>query len=178
MERNRSIASLFQKIGLDLFYTRHALLIGEDQGVKEDWFKTCVKSAFETDGNLPREINCRDDGTFDFIALNFTLEFIQNDMFAFDQLCRLLSSSGILQICFMDAQKNQATQSFNDINSSPWKTHHIYGGDLVEYFECQTKGIFSMQIEEFDPSTKQKQLIHLFFKSEDEVMRLSKKSCV
>jgi hypothetical protein len=132
-----------------------------DSAIDPRWFKSYEVSIYGGKNSLDLQSIDRPNGSYDFITLNHVLEFIPNDQGAFSELLRISSSVGVLQVCF-SAPLSRLKSLDYDPPTGPHKAWHLYGQDLVKRFDCAKRGLTVLEVEEVDPCTGSRDVVHFF----------------
>lgn len=171
LERHRVLRKILQGLPIGFLEWRKVLQFSHDQGLDRQFFPHLELSIFEGENSLDLQVIDRPEESYDFISLNHVLESVPDDRAAFSELCRILSPKGILQICFGSPLSRDKTVDLPE-PMYDWKAYHLYGVDLVERFRCKENGVYPLVIEETDPCTHVRQVVHLFLKDAEDAMRI------
>jgi hypothetical protein len=171
LERHRILRRVFQGLPLGWLDWRRGLQFSTDHGIDPGWFKHYEVSVFGGTNSLDMQEIARPDGSYDFISLNHVLESVPNDRAAFDELCRVLSPAGIIQVCFGGTESRERTIDL-ERPMFDWAAHHLYGRDVRERFGCAEKGLTVLVVEESDPCTGMREIVHLFMKRAEDAQRV------
>ena len=171
LERQRILRRVFQALPIGFLDWRRGLQFSPDTSIDARRFRNYEVSVYGGENSLDiQKINRKDD-SYDFVTLNHVLEFIPDDRKAFNELVRVLSPRGILQICFSAPMSREISQDF-DIPFGPHEAWHLYGRDLAKRFDCNALGLTVLAIEEADPCTGTREIVHLFLKAPSDAMRI------
>lgn len=110
-------------------------------------------------GELLHQLAAREDGLYDFIALVHVLEFQDDDRAVFEQLLRLLSPRGVLQVCFVDPLLRLETAPASGSMGSPLR---LYGRDVFVHFRCERLHVHMTVDDVADPGTGVIMPVHFF----------------
>ena len=171
LERHRILRQIFQALPLGFLDWRRGLQFSPDQGIDQRWFRSYEVSIFGGENSLDIQSLDRSDDSYDFISLNHVLESVPDDIAGFDELCRVLSPSGLMQITFGSSDIREKTIELPE-PTFEWKAHHLYGRDLLNRFKCSEKGLNALVVEETDPCTGVREVVHLFMKDAGDAMRI------
>lgn len=161
LERHRAAGRLLQSMPVDYLDWRRALLVGAERGADQRWFRHCDVAPSSAPGMLAPDLDNYDDGSYDFIALVQVLEYLDNDQAGFEQLLRLLSPLGLLQVCFIEPR----TRPWTSIQTGPaGSVRRWYGRDLFRHFRCLARQLHMTMKEVADPGTGQVLPVHFFYK--------------
>lgn len=161
LERQRAIRSLIQALPIGMLSWRNCLQVREDVALASNYFNSHKLLKFDAKTNISLESLPALDGSFDFIYLNYVLEFVPNDLQVFDEMLRVLSPKGILLICFVAPHSREQSTT---LNAAPPAQLRAYGRDLKKHLGCQQKNLFMLEVTIPDPWTKLRQVVHLFCK--------------
>lgn len=171
LERQRIIRKIFQSFPIGFLDWRRGLQFSADNSVDPSWFRTYEVSIFGGENSLDIQSITREPDTYDFISANHVLEFIPDARLAFDELFRILSQKGIIQISFSAPMIRNSTEDF----STPFGPHgafHLFGKDIISYFNCASKGLVTLAILDSDPCTGVKEIVHLFIRQPRDAMKI------
>ena len=171
LERHRILRQIFQALPFGFLDWRRGLQFSPDQGIDPRWFRSYEVSIFDGENHLDIQSLDRADNSYDFISLNHVLESVPDDIAGFDELCRVLSPSGLMQITFGSSDIREKTIELPE-PTFEWKAHHLYGRDLLNRFKCSVKGLNALVVEETDPCTGVREVVHLFTKDAAVAMRI------
>ncbi|UJP06180.1 MAG: methyltransferase domain-containing protein [Nitrosomonas sp.] len=171
LERHRIIRWLFQALPVGFLDWRNAIQFSRDQSICGNWFRSFEVSDFDGNNSIDLQAINRPDGVLDFISLNHVLESVPNDCLAFSELCRVLSPHGVMQICFGSPMSRELTVDLGKPQFD-WKAYHLYGRDLTARLRCHDLGITVLAVEEMDPCTEVREVVHFFFKNPVDALKL------
>jgi hypothetical protein len=169
LERHRIVRRVFQALPMALLAARDGLQFGTDPGIDANWFRHY--EVYDNKSGLDAQVIDQPDGSYGFISLNHVLERVPDDIRAFGELCRVLSDDGILQICFGAVMERKTTQQLAEAHQD-WGTLRLYGRDLAQHFGCAERGISVLAVEEEDPCTGVREVVHFFFKRQSDAQRM------
>jgi hypothetical protein len=172
LERQRIVRKLFQALPLGFIDWRRGLQFSPDPGVCADQFRHYEVSVYGGQNSLDMQAIARADGAYDFISFNHVLEFVPDDLQGFAEMARVLSSDGMMQACF-SAPTARTTSVDYATPFGPHQAWHLYGTDLAQRFECEKRGLHILAVEEADPCTGAREIVHFFLKNPQDVQRLT-----
>lgn len=171
LERQRIARRIFQGLPLGFLNWRKGLQFSPDNAINPKWFREYEVSVFGGENSIDIQAIERDAARYDFVSFSHVLEFIPNARRAFDELLRILSSEGIIQACFSTPLAREVTQDF----SEPFGQHsawHLFGKDIISYFDLAKKGVIMLAVEETDPCTGVREVVHLFTRQPRDAMKI------
>ncbi|MET0383581.1 MAG: methyltransferase domain-containing protein [Burkholderiaceae bacterium] len=162
LERHRVASRALQGLPKDFLDWRRALLVKPEREDDPTPFRRCDLALADGSGDLLRDLAAREDGLYDFIGLVHVLEYLDNDRFGFEQLIRLLSPRGLLQVCFVDPQ----ARPWTSIATGPAGTaRRRYGRDVSTHFRCLGLRVHMTVAEVADPGTGVVLPVHFFYRN-------------
>jgi SAM-dependent methyltransferase len=171
LERQRILRRVFQALPLGFLDWRRGLQFSPDQGLDPQWFRHYEVSVYGGPNSLDMQAIARPDASIDFVSFNHVLEFIPDDRAAFAEIVRILAPRGILQACFSAPLSRPSSQDY-DRPFGPHAAWHLYGMDLGQRFQCKERGLTLVAVEETDPCTGVREVVHLFCKDPVDASRL------
>ena len=161
LERHRSIRALMERLGGPFLTSRRYLQFSHDMSLDPSMFDTYERSIYGGDNSLDLQAIAKPDCGYDFISANHVIEFIPDDRRAFDELVRILSHSGVLQICFATPFSREKSLHYDE-PEGPQGNLHRYGRDVVDYFTAGRHHVYSVAASLPDPVTGSAEPIHFF----------------
>lgn len=171
LERHRIVRRVFEALPVGFLNARKGLQFSADPGVRPEWFQHYEVSEYGVRNSLDAQAIDRPDGSYGFISLNHVLESVPDDVQAFSELCRILRDDGVIQVCFGGVMERAATQELVEPRHE-WGTRRLYGRDVVQRFQCAERGISVLAVEEEDPCTGVREVVHFFFKRQVDARRV------
>lgn len=161
LERHRVASYALQALPKDFLDWRRALLVNPQRTDDPTPFQHCeVVQAIASSG-LMRDLAAREDGRYDFITLIHVLEFLDDDRFVFEELLRLLSPRGVLQVCFVDPFSRPETAIATDADGA---ARRWYGRDVFNHFNCSELRVQMTAKKISDPGTGVVLPVHFFYR--------------
>lgn len=171
LERQRIVRRIFQALPIGFLEWRRGLQFSADPGIDPRWFCAYETSIYGGANSLDIQAIERADANVDFISFSHVLEFVRDDRRAFAELVRILSPAGAIQACFSAPFSRDVSEDF-DAPSGPHQAWHLYGKDLASRFACASGGLTVLAIEESDPCTGVREIVHIFLKRPADAMRI------
>ncbi len=171
LERQRIVRQLFQALPLGFIDWRRGLQFSPDPGVCASQFRSYEVSVYGGENSIDMQSIARDDGSYDFISFNHVLEFVRDDLTGFSEMVRVLSPRGIIQACFSSPYSREMSIDYN-VPFGPHEAWHLYGLDLASRFSCAQHGLTSFAVEDADPCTGVREIVHFFCKDENDARRM------
>ena len=171
LERQRVVRSVFQALPIGFLDWRRVLQFSSDRGLNPSWFRKYEVSVYGGENSLDIQAIDRPDASYDLLTLNHVLEFVPDDLKGFSELVRILSPRGIMQVCFSAPSSRELSQDFSE-PFGPHQAWHLYGKDLHTRFRCAANGLTVVELQEIDPCTGVREVVHLFFKDAAEARRV------
>ncbi|MBS0356715.1 MAG: class I SAM-dependent methyltransferase [Proteobacteria bacterium] len=171
LERHRIVRRVFEALPVGFLNARKGLQFSADPGVLPAWFQHYEVSEYGGQNSLDAQAIDRSDGSYGFISLNHVLESVPDDVRAFGELCRILGDDGVIQVCFGGVMDRATTQELAEPRHE-WGTRRLYGRDVPQRFQCVERGISVLAVEEEDPCTGVREVVHFFFKRRGDALRV------
>ncbi|UJP06182.1 MAG: methyltransferase domain-containing protein [Nitrosomonas sp.] len=171
LERQRIVRRIFQGLPIGFLDWRKGLQFSPDNSLNPKWFREYEISIYGGENSMDIQSIDRNAADYNFVSFNHVLEFIPDACRAFDELFRILSPDGILQACFSSPLLRETSRDFEE-PFGPHSAWHLFGKDIVSYFNLARKGIIALAIEETDPCTGVREVVHLFIRQPKDAMRI------
>ena len=171
LERQRIVRRILQAAPVGFLSWRRGLQFSADPSISPGWFRHYEISTYGGENSLDIQNIARDAGSYDFISFSHVIEFVQNDLAAFAEMVRVLSPQGMIQACFSAPQLRERSEDYAT-PSGPHQAWHLYGMDVTARFAGLESQLVALVVEETDPCTNIRELVHLFFKRPSDSMRM------
>jgi hypothetical protein len=166
LERQRTLRRVLQAFPPGFLDWRHVLQVSRDNGLPDGVFARVDAQAADGDAFLA---SSGAEPEVDLLVFSHFLEYVRDDLGVFAGMARRLSSRGFMLGCFA-APWARASSVIGD--EAPGNgPRRLYGRDLARRFRCTEPGLTVVAVEEPDPCTGSKEVIHLFFKDADDAAR-------
>jgi SAM-dependent methyltransferase len=160
LERHRVASRALQALPRNFLDWRRALLVNPQRKDDPMPFRHCDIAQATAPGALLRDLAAREDGLYDFIVLLHVLEHQDDDRAVFEQLVRLLSPRGVMQVCFVDPH----LRPWTSIATGPaGSLRRWYGRDVSSHFRCPTLQVHVKVDDVTDPGTGVVMPVHFFY---------------
>jgi SAM-dependent methyltransferase len=170
LERHRVVHKLMRALPNGFLNWRVAIQFSGDPSMQAKWFRSLEISEYGGENSIDVQKIARADGCFDFISANHVLETVPDDITGFNEMARVLSPNGILQVTFGAIMDRTRTEDLVQPRFE-WKTVHNYGRDVDERFRVRELGLSSLVVGDVDPCTGTREFVHFYFKSATDRMR-------
>lgn len=173
LERQRIMHAVLEALPNGFLDKRTALRIGHHNGESESWFRLLHRVPFASGRSQTLDTAEFPDGSIDFISFNHLLEFVGDARGTFGELLRLLSPTGVMLGSFATPMARLQSEDFD----KPVGVHgarHLFGQDLDRYFDCASQHVAVLAIEETDPCTDVREVVHLFVRQGPDLARIRK----
>lgn len=174
LERHRIVRQFYDAIPPEFLGSARALQFSDDPASPRERFQSVEVSQFGGDNSLDMSHIDREDGKYDWIVANHVLEHVEDDFAAIRELLRVVSEEGTIQLTV--PSPSSALETW-DLAEPELNTHgHLrgYGSDLPLRFAGELTGCSGLQVVCLDKPTQRWDVIYLFFKSHDTMIKIGK----
>jgi predicted SAM-dependent methyltransferase len=107
-----------------------ALQISEDKAINPGWFASLELSVYGGSNSIDIQNIDRLDQSYDIVICNHVLEHVKNDMEALQNLMRIASQHGFLQLSVPDPVRRSQTADWGYPNWTQHGHYRLYGKDV------------------------------------------------
>lgn len=174
LERHRAVRQVFDAIPAEELSTAHALQFSNDSAPPKERFKSFEVSQFGGDNSLDMTQIDREDGSYQWVVANHVLEHVDNDHAAIQELLRILSDEGAIQLTVPSPSTALVTWEIPGVELNCHQHRRGYGSDLPLRFAKDLNRCFGLQIICQDKPTGGWDVVYLFFKSRHKMLKIGK----
>ena len=159
LERHRAIRAAYQPLH-DLLASRACLHFARDISIEPGWFAKYESSQFGGHNSLDVTAIDRPDATYDWLILNHVLEHVADDTAAIDELGRVATPTGVIQITIPDPANTLTTDDWGYADPKRNEHYRTYGSDFPARIRAAFAGS-AIQVVAADPVTGDHEIIYL-----------------
>jgi Methyltransferase domain len=167
LERHRALHEIYLQLRNYIpFNTMSALQISEDKAINPGWFASLELSVYGGSNSIDIQNIDRLDQSYDIVICNHVLEHVKNDMEALQNLMRIASQHGFLQLSVPDPVRRSQTADWGYPNWTQHGHYRLYGKDIEEKFkQAFSQDIHQVQVFSADPVTGMSDVFFFFTRS-------------
>lgn len=173
LERHRTLRKFYGRL-LTVMNLREfsCLQISDDRSVERGWFATHAVSVFGGQHSLDVQSLPMASGSYDCVICNHVLEHVADDLRAMEELYRVVSGRGFLQVGVPDPVRAPKTDDWGYPRAEDHGHFRRYGIDIVAKLRSVLGDGAMVRVVEADPVTGMNDLIFVLTRSDDVVRKL------
>jgi SAM-dependent methyltransferase len=172
LERHRVVRQVYDAIPTEELNSTHALQFSNDSAAPKERFQSFEVSQFGGDNSLDMTHIDRKNGSYEWVIANHVLEHVDNDHSAIQELLRILSDDGTIQLTVPTPSTALETWEIAGTGLNCHQHRHGYGSDLPLRFAAELSSCFGLQIVCQDVPTDRWDVVYLFFKSRQKMLNI------
>ncbi|GAA0423749.1 hypothetical protein GCM10009133_35380 [Cocleimonas flava] len=165
LERHRLIRTVWEKIPADFLSQKKVLQFSLDPSVDSAWFQEHEISIYEHRNSIDLQNINREDASYDVVICNQILEHVADDKKAFNEILRVLTDDGFLQMTVPLPIRKKITEDWGYPKEDFHGHYRHYGIDLIEHFSQAHPGVFLINCKACDDVTGVEDYVFFWMKS-------------
>lgn len=172
LERHRLLRKLWIKIPEGLLSRGRVLQFSPDLSVLSDWFGEYELSIFSGTNSIDMQNISRPDDHYDVIICNHVLEHIPDDRKAFQELLRVLSPTGFLEITVPNPFYRPTTDDWGYPKPEDHEHFRVYGADIIDRLKAAAPEALLHYVVSRDDATGIEDYVYFWTKSTETIENL------
>lgn len=167
LERHRALRKVYVQLLDSLpFHQMSALLISPDKAIEPRWFKSFEVSVYGDSNSIDIQNINKPDKSYDVVICNHVLEHVENDTKALQELMRIVSDFGFLQLSVPDPVRRPKTTDWGYPKLEQHGHYRLYGKDIeLKFLQIFSFDIYQSKIFSVDPVTGMSDVYFFFTRS-------------
>jgi SAM-dependent methyltransferase len=178
--RMRILRKILDRVPRSVFEKRKALQFSPELSYKPEWFKSFLLSIYDGDNSNAEGLNSMDlqalplrGGSYDWIICNHVLEHIENDHLAMQEMVRVCSKNGVLQLAVPGPLVTSKTRNFGQARPEEHFHFRSYGRDFPDLLLSHAPDWHGISIIEQDHISNVKEIFYFFSRNIETLRTIS-----
>lgn len=135
LERHRTLRRLYNLLKKSLPLSEmSAMQISQDHSINPQWFGSYELSIYGGENSVDIQNIERESCSYDIVICNHVLEHVKCDKTALQEMFRITSRDGFMQVSVPSPLKQEKTEDWGYPDELKYGHYRIYGGDISKLF--------------------------------------------